>query len=176
MLVVDNEDFELELNRLQGRTAQVIPLPKMGRGSKAETPESLRNLIAGDSLNGNGTAKEIANAYGVSQSSVNAYAGAATSTDRMVAGRLDEKLLENNRKIGRTAQVKLSKAIQHITDEKLQAAKATDLSSIAANMARVVEKTTPKVLEGVTNNNIIFYSPQQIRPENYEVIDVTPIK
>jgi predicted transcriptional regulator len=176
MLIVKDEEFELELNRLnKSNEAQVIPLPKKGRPDNCrEVPEALRNQIAHDSINKHGTAKEIANAYGISQSSVNAYAGGATSTSRLVEGKLDEKLIENNRKIGRFAQVKLSKALKFMTDSKLESAKATELSTIAANMAKVVEKTTPKVPENVVNNNIVFYSPQQIGEGNFETIDVTP--
>lgn len=172
MLVTSDEDFDLELSRLSNRKAEIVPMPKLGRQHTRETPESLRALIASDSLNGNGTAKEIANAYGVSQSSVNAYAGGATSTDRMVAGKLDSDLVTRNKRIGKKAQTKMSMAIDAITKEKLDAAKATDLSSIAANMAKVVDKTIPKAEEKIINNNIVFYSPQQVGPGNYEVIDV----
>jgi uncharacterized protein (DUF4415 family) len=173
MLVVDDEDFELELKRLNEKVAQVVPMPKMGRPDGAtETPESLRKLIASDSITGNGTAKQIAEAYGVSQSSVNAYAGGATSTDRMVAGKLDNDLVQANQRIGRRAQRKLNLALKHITEDKLRDAKATDISQVAANMSRIIEKTTPKVPETQVQNNIIFYSPQQIGEGNYDVIDV----
>jgi len=173
MLVVDSESFELELSRLTNPSAKIVKMDKLGRGDKKETPESLRALIAQDSLNQNGTAKQIAQAYGVSESSVNAYKGGATSTDRMVNGKLDKDLVSRNEKIGKRAQNKMRLAIEHITKEKLEAAKVGEISQVAANMARVVEKTLPKVPENVTQNNIIFYSPQQIGEGNYDVIDVT---
>lgn len=178
MLVVDDEDFELELNRLNDSGAKVVPLPKMGRteGTK-ETPESLRKLIAGEALEGGSTAKEISHAFNISPSSISAYKAGATSTDRLTAGKLDTVLVENNQKIGRTAQNKLMKALKHITEEKMADAKLTDLGQVAANMSRIIEKTTPKVPEAPTvQNNIIFYSPQQIKPENYDVIDLAAEK
>lgn len=173
MLVVNDEDFELELSRMTKPTAEIIAMPKMGRQATKETPESLRALIASDSLNGNGTAAQIAEAYGVSQSSVNAYAGGATSTDRMVAGKFDNKLLERNKRIGIRAQKKMASAIDKITEEKLEASKATELSQIASNLSKVVDRAIPKTDDDRPINNIIFFSPQQVGPNNYDVIDVT---
>jgi len=182
MLIVDDEDFELELKRCNGskNNSTIIKMPKMGRPDGCiETPETLRKLIAGDAIDGIATAKEIAKEYGVSMSSVNAYKGDSTSTDRMVNKVVDSDLKKHNdnkrKKLNSLAHKVSRKALEHITDEKLKASKATDLSQIAANAARVIDKTTPKDGGNTVTNNIHFYSPQQIRKENFEVVEAEVI-
>jgi len=176
MLIVDDEAFELEINRCNPSKSQVIHMPKKGRPEGCiETPESIRKLIAGDAIDGIATTKEIAKEYDVSMSSVNAYKGDSTSTDRMVNKIVDSDLKRHNdnkrKKLNSLAHKVSRKALEHITDEKLEASKATDLSQIAANAARVIDKTTPKEPNSPVTNNIHFYSPQQIRKENFEVVD-----
>lgn len=182
MLIVDDEDFELEMQRCNPskNKSVIIPMDKKGRPDGCiETPESLRKLIAGDAIDGVATTKQIAEAYGVSQSSVNAYKGDSTSTDRMVAKVVDDDLKRHNDKkrerINNLAQRVTKRALEHITDEKLLSSKATDLSQIAANAARVIDKTAPKEAAIAVQNNIHFYSPQQIRKENYEVVDAEAV-
>jgi len=174
MLVVDDESFELELNRSM-RVAQVVSMPAKGRNSAKATPESLRKLIAHDALSGNGTDEEIAEAYGVSQSSVNAYKNGATSTTTYhePAGALKEYVDLTRDKIKNRAQNKLLLALKHMTEEKIAETKPIELSTIAANMSRVVEKMSPKE-QTTVNNNIVFYSPKQISKENFETLDLIP--
>jgi hypothetical protein len=172
MMIVEDEDFELELNK--SVNAQIEIIPAKGRNGAGATPESLRRLIANDALDGM-PAKEISQAYNVSESSVSAYKNGATSTssyDKPATG-LGEFVDAKRDRIKNKAQNKLLLALKHITEDKLKDAKVIELSTIAANMSRVVEKTTPKT-ESVINNNIVFYSPQQIGKENYEAIDVSP--
>jgi hypothetical protein len=58
-----------------------------------------------------------------------------------------------------------------ITDDKLSGCSAKDLSVIASNMGRVVEKTLPKA-EAPDRLTLIVYSPQ-VRSENsYASVDV----
>jgi transposase len=175
MLVVDDEEFELELAR-SINAAPVISMPAKGRqeGTK-ETPEVIRKLVADAAMDG-APAKDIAETYGVSESSVAAYKNGVTSTtqyNKGNGGSLTDFVDGKRDKIKTRAQNKLLLALKHITDEKLSEAKVSDLSTIAANMSRVVEKTMPKE-QSVVNNNIVFYSPKQISKENFEAIDVSP--
>jgi hypothetical protein len=173
MLVVDDESFELELNRSM-RVAEVVSLPAKGRNGAKATPDSLRKLIAHDSLNGV-PAKELAEAYNVSESSVSAYKNGASSTTTYhepAAGLKDYVDLTRD-KIKNRAQNKLLLALKHMTEDKIKEVKPIELSTIAANMSRVVEKMSPKE-QTTVNNNIVFYSPKQISKENYETIDVMP--
>jgi hypothetical protein len=77
-------------------------------------------------------------------------------------------------KIKSRAQNKLLLALKHMTEDKLENTKGVELSTIAANMSRVVEKMTPKTDGNTITNNIVFYSPKQISKENYETIELLP--
>jgi len=174
MMVVSSEEFELEIMRLRAPASSIVKMDKKGRNGAREIPDEIRKLIASTALAGEGTGKEIAKAFGVSQSSVEAYKNDAVSTTTYDKPNAD--LANHNDKVrerirGR-AQNKLALALKYITPEKLQSAKATDLSMVAANMARVVDKVTPKEPDRAVQNNIIFYSPQQVGMGNFEVIDV----
>ena len=173
MMVVDDESFDLELMR-SSSAAKVVEIAAKGRNGANATPESLRKLIANDALDGAPIA-EIAEAYGVSSSSVTAYKNGATSTTNYNQGNgeLKDFVDVKRDRIKNKAQNKLLLALKHITEDKLKDAKVNDLSTVAANMSRVIDKTTPKT-ESVINNNIVFYSPKQISKENYETLDVSP--
>ena len=174
MMVVDEEEFNLELNKSM-RVADVVSMPAKGRNGAKETPETLRKLIAHDAING-APAKEIAESYGVSESSVSAYKNGASSTTTYHEGKgeLKDYVDLTRDKIKSKAQNKLLLALKHMTEDKIKEVKPIELSTIAANMSRVVEKMTPKNEGTTVNNNIVFYSPKQISKENYETLDVAP--
>ena len=58
-----------------------------------------------------------------------------------------------------------------ITDDKLSGCSAKDLSVIASNMGRVVEKVTPKT-EGPDNINFIIYSPELKKEQAFDVVEI----
>jgi hypothetical protein len=104
--------------------------------------------------------------------------GRATKAQRAVNPELsdgwvrDEELKEHidgNVMTARDRAVdKLLSAIGLITDEKMDKCKAPELSRIAADMSRVVEKTAPKqVNSGV---QVLVYAPTIKKEENYEVV------
>ena len=173
-MVVDDESFELELNRSM-RCAEIKEIPSLGRNGSKAVPDSIKKLAANDALNGV-AAKEISEAYNISESSVSAYKNGASSTTtyhqpNKELGTFTDMTRD---KIKSRAQNKLLLALKHMTDDKLSEAKVGDLGTIAANMSRVVEKMSPKQDGPVVNNNIVFYSPKQIAKENFETIDVLP--
>jgi hypothetical protein len=173
MMIVDDEEFELELKRSQ-QVAEIVQLPAKGRNGAKATPDSIRKLVANEMLDG-GSAREVAAAFNISESSVSAYKNGAASTttyhepNKSLGDFVDKK----KNKIKGRAENRLLMALKHITDEKLAEAKVIELSTIAANMSRVVEKVSPKE-QTVVNNNIVFYSPKQISKENYDIVDVSP--
>jgi predicted transcriptional regulator len=173
MLLVDDESFDLELSKLNGVRARVETRMMHGRNpGDTNIPSALRQVIAEEATNG-ASVEELTKAFGVSASSVSAYKNGATSTTsyHQKNEKLESVIDRTRDKIHRRASSKLLKALTEITDEKLKDARATDLSSIAANMSRVIEKTSPKE-DSKIQNNIIFVSPTQIHADNYEVIDV----
>jgi len=174
MLVVDDEEFELELNKSM-RVAEVVTMPAKGRNGAKATPDSLRKLIAHDAING-AAASDVAEAYGVSESSVSAYKNGASSTTTYhePSKSLGDYVDMTRDRIKSKAQNKLLLALKHMTEDKIKEVKPIELSTIAANMSRVVEKMTPRNEGTTVQNNIVFYSPKQISKENYETIELLP--
>ena len=173
MGIISDEDFDLELVRLSGKHSEVIITgSNNGRGPTKELPDSLRKVISEEAIV-NGNTKDIAEAFGISKSSVDAYKNDATSCKTY--DNPNDALQEHNNKvrarINGIATNRIMKALKHITEDKMKDAKIDTLSTVAANMARVVEKTTPKE-RPVVNNNIVFYSPRQIHERNFEIVEV----
>jgi hypothetical protein len=174
MGVVSDEDFDLEVSKLSDNKSSVITYNDKGRSEGDNNiPDAIRKIASEALLNG-APAKLVCTELSISPASASAYKNGATST--ATYDKPNKSLISHNDKIkerinGRASNVML-KALKHITTAKLLDAKPTDLSQIAANMARVIDKTTPKIAEQATNT-IIFYSPKQIDSKNFEVIDVS---
>lgn len=58
-----------------------------------------------------------------------------------------------------------------MTDDKMSGCSAKDLSVIAANMGRVVDKTLPKSDQGDTVN-LIIYSPEMKQEKSFKSVEV----
>lgn len=182
MGVVSDDDFQLELERLNKQpaksNAQIIE-QKRGRGQgNTEVPDSLKQIIGETHLEeGRQAALEISRAFGVSDSSESAYANGATSTAsyNQPKKKLVSHLDKIRSKIQKRAGTKLAAALDAITDEKLEASKAMELSAIARNMAAVVKDMEP---EQTQKNNpdgpgqFIIYAPMFIKEESYQVLQV----
>jgi len=65
---------------------------------------------------------------------------------------------------------KLMAALGLITEDKLSSSSARELSVIAANMSRVVEKTLPKDSGG--NINLVIYSPELRTERGFRKVEV----
>lgn len=143
-----------------------------GRGDKKETPEIVRELIATESLCGT-TNQELAQTFGVSESSVSAYKNGATSTstyhqqDARLATAIDET---RNRIVG-TAQSKLIHALDKINLTGVVNPRVA--SGIARDMSSVVKNLQPDV-PAVANVNarVIVYQPRMKEEDDYNVITV----
>lgn len=160
-----------------GRAPEIIIKDlKHGRGNgNNEVPDSLRAIIAHSLINKEGTLEQIAEIYGVSQSSASAYKHDATSTDSYDDA--DEKLSKSNgifkSKIIDRAGQNLMSALEHITKEKLAAAKVKDIAGIAKDMSSVVNNLTPKN-DGITinDNKVVVYRPRLRQESEYEIIEI----
>src|SRR5665213_3048163 len=87
--IISDSDFECELNDSLVKENQsnpidgkIIDLPTPGRGEGSlEVPESLRKIIGETSqIDGRPQAIDLASRFGISPSSVSAYANGSTST------------------------------------------------------------------------------------------------
>lgn len=141
-----------------------------------EVPNGLRKLIGDESVtNGRQSALELGKAFGVSPSSVSAYANGATSTASYNDTPNAPTIKSAKERIAGKARGKLLAAIRNITEDKLADSKARDLSGIAKDMSAVIKNMEPdtpgKTGEG-QGPTFIFYSPQTRREETFDVIEV----
>jgi hypothetical protein len=77
-------------------------------------------------------------------------------------------------KIVDQAQVKaaerLLEALGLITPEKMENAKLRDLSAVAADMARILEKTSDKAAPNIQQTQILIYAPRTKDEDEYKII------
>ena len=85
---------------------------------------------------------------------------------------IDEKKVESAiAEVRDKALDRLMASLGLLSDDKLTGCSAKDLSVIASNMGRVVEKTHPKS-EAPDNINFIIYAPELKQEKSYEVIEI----
>lgn len=184
MGLVSDEDFDLEIkgkkpnpdNVPSALKDNVIRKPFHGRNpNDNNVPSAIREIIADDT---DKTNKELATTFGVSQSSVNAYQHGATSTSTYDTPdkKLKEVVTQRRERISRKSNKALLRVLNKLdSDEfeaKLDACKATELSTVAANLSRVVEKTSATDNQNVKQQNIIFYAPTPVKTDSFEIIDL----
>lgn len=170
MGIVSNDAFEKEVVNV---VIEHVVIKDKGRGiGNNEVPMELKKLIAEEAINGT-SAKVLSGAFGISESSVNAYKHNATSTASY--HKPNEELVKSNNSVRDTisnkAQSKLLEAIESITKDDLQRTKVKDRASIASAMSNVVknmrEETNPDA--GV---KVMIYSPRVKMEDDYNVIEV----
>jgi len=194
--IVSDSDFELELNKLSksvgtpkkvpsdsNNSAQVIETPSKGRKEgDNNVPESLRNLLAEEHfLNGRNEALSLARDFGISDSSVSAYAKGATSTTTYNEPKpsiLNHIRKSRDRAIKRASR-SLNGALSAITQEKLDNTDAKDLAVIAKNMSGIIKDLLPEDQSSDSNrsNNsgpqFVIFAPQFRKEESFDVIEVS---
>lgn len=186
MGIVSDDDFKSELvnssNKPETKPSVIVPevveSPTKGRGKgNIEVPESLRKIIGEtNQLDGRQSALELARSFGISPSSVSAYAHGATSTAsyKEPEPEITNHIQNGKNRIARKARAKLFSALKHITDDKLEDAKPIDLANIAKNMSGIIKDMEPPIAPGVNDGSkgpqFIFYAPQLQKEESYDVI------
>lgn len=146
-----------------------------GRGEgNLQVPNGLRKLIGAESVtNGRQSAVELAESLGISPSSVSAYDVGATSTSTYADRPNQSHIVDSKLKVAKRARNKLMSALKHITEDKLVATTAKDLSGIAKDMSAVIRNMEPEQPKLVNNDNgpkFVFYAPQFRKESNYEVV------
>ena len=119
---------------------------------------------------------QLAKDFGISPSSASAYANGATSTTNYNTPKpeIANHVQQAKRRIATKARVKLREAIDAITPDKLQNAKAKDISGVARDMAGVIRALESSDDSNNPNNNpngaampaIVIYAPSVVQ-ENY---------
>jgi len=124
-----------------------------------ERAEAAARYIAGE------TTRDLAAEYGVNNKSIHA---AAQSTKNVDMAELRGKNLD---RIRDKAVDLLLQSFDHITSEKLEKASARDLTTMAGNLASVVERTSVKE-EKQSNVQFILYCPDQKPEDKYKIVEV----
>lgn len=172
MGIVSSEDFEIEKKQVE-----IKRLPDKGRGNGNNgVPDSLRKIIGEtSSIDGRQEGLSLANQFGISPSSVSAYSNGSTSTASYDSPtEIKNHIDDAKERISKSARIRLRKALHHITDEKLEGAKLTELSSVAKDMAGIIKVMEPE-REANQNQNgpiFVFYAPQIREEKGFDYIEV----
>lgn len=187
MGIVSEKDFNSELSRVVEKrdepkstptiTGEIVNVSR-GRGEgSTSVPDGLRKIIGEESaINGRQSAIELASQFGLSPSSVSAYANGATSTASY--NETPNKPFVNDAKmrVSKRARGKLMLALSKLTGEKMEGANAKDLAGIAKDMSAIVrtmEPETPKSPgEEGKGPTFIIYSPQFRDERHFETVVV----
>lgn len=184
MGIVSDKDFDAERQDSEVGNAPkprphtvVIPMAEKGRGTgNFEVPNTLRNIIGEEAVvNGRQAGVALAREFGISPSSVSAYAKGATSTATYDETPNKDSITNAKGRVAKRARGKLMLALSKLTGEKLDSANAKDLAGIAKDMA-VVSKAmdtddgkSPNA-SGINNTTFIVYAPQHKTEEHYDVV------
>lgn len=193
MGIVSPKDFEKELTNVSGSRDVKIPsisiedndgpsitgtVQRIERGrteGAIEVPNAIRNLIGDESVtNGRQSALQLAQEFGISPSSVSAYANGATSTSTY-NDKPNAKVITSARmRVTKRATSKLMKALNGITEDTLEGLPAKDCAAIAKDMSAIIKNMESKDSgsEGPVHNGptFVFYKPQMRTEESYEVV------
>ena len=195
--VVSDDEFDLELEKSNQSnwkkatlhyepvepspeviTPEIVETPHRGRQENdVNVPDSLRQIIGETSeLEGRAAAVKLAKEFGISSSSVSAYANGATSTKSYDTAKesIRDHINRSKERISKRARRNLNLALSNITPEKLAAAKLRDLSGLAKDMSGIVKDMEPNVnlTEAANKPQFVFYSPQFKKEEHFDVIVV----
>lgn len=183
--IVADEQFEQELLNSKATVfkprefdASVIDKADRGRGKgNNEVPEGLRKIIGETSIiEGREAAVSLAADFGISPSSVSAYAKGATSTAtyNKPENTLVNYLTSRKNRITKKALTKLTSALDVITPEKLQDMKTKDVAALAKDMS-VIAKNMEPANTGTGESNapkFVVYAPSIRDERTYETIVV----
>lgn len=83
-----------------------------------------------------------------------------------------DKIQEKIKPIQDKAIDKLMESLGLMTSEKLEKCGAKDLSTIASNVSKVISNTMPKEVNVDGRTQIIMYTPNQKRMDEFDVVEI----
>lgn len=175
--IVPDEIFEQEVTKFLNGT--VVSAKDKSRHEGDLVPDSLRKLIGDTALeSGRGAAKELASAFGISDSAISAYKKGATSCDSYnnPTKTLGAHIAKTKERISRRAGKLAIRSLDHLTDDKLANASAPELANIAKSASAIVKEMEPPVSmnpSAAPTVQFVIHAPQMVKEEKYAVIDVT---
>jgi predicted transcriptional regulator len=184
--IVSDDEFLRELEKISGTKKEVlvpeiIDIEKPGRAEgDVNVPDALRKIIGEDAvINGRQSALGLAGMFGISPSSVSAYAKGATSTASYDSPKpaILNHINKSRARASKKASHVLNSALSAITQDKLDYADATDLSGIAKDMSVIIKNLEPKESVTPINNEstpqFVIFAPQFRDERSYDTIQVT---
>lgn len=142
----------------------VIPLGNPGNVQKPKLDQETKDEIAFRARAGE-RQTSLASEFGVSQSAIGEIEQGRTKVNEVaVQSRLDQ--------VQDVAMTKLLESLGYMTTDKLDKAKATDLSSIAANMSKVVSNVRVKNDQSGPVVNVNVYAPELRNERTFKTIEV----
>ena len=190
MGVVSDNEFESELEKFrqpeskqsESKQSVIIQDEDRGRGvGNTAIPDSVQKIIGETSvIEGRKAATQLAAFFGVSDSSVSAYANGAASTASYHSPKPELKSHIDKRRahvINRARRTMLT-AIDCITEDKLKIEKPSTLSAVAKDMSVIIKNMEPSRAEpgvdgdSVTNQPFVIFAPQFRDERSFEVINV----
>lgn len=154
--LVSDSDFFAELknesNNSKTRARPLVPeiVPDTRKGRKendVNVPDSLRKIIGETAvIDGRQSALDLANQFGISPSSVSAYAKGATSTAsyNSPTSSIISHINKSRERAVKRASKTLNAALSAINQEKLDYSDAKDLSGIAKDMSVIIKNLEPQ--------------------------------
>jgi hypothetical protein len=182
--LLTDDEFEREFSKkkIQVEVEESHKVEESPRGRSEgdmNVPDSLRQIIGETAVvDGRQAALKLANQFGISPSSVSAYANGATSTTTYdtPSKSIFSHINKSRARAIKRAQKTLNGALSAITQEKLDYSDAKDLSGIAKDMAVVIKNLEPeKVVDesaAKQTPQFVIYAPQFKQENSFEVIDV----
>lgn len=181
--IISDEDFAREMEGIEKNkppplVGEVIDSPHRGRQiGDVNVPESIRKIIGEESvINGREAALELAKVFGVSESSVSAYAKGATSTTtyHKPDSTLQNYLAARKNRLTKKSLAKLALALDSITPEKIKELKVRDASAVAKDMSVIAKNMEPEKEEKSGNDGpkFVVYAPTIKDERSYETIIV----
>jgi predicted transcriptional regulator len=147
----------------EGRIEErVINRPGKEQGLGNLSPEAKNEIAIRSRLGESQVA--LANEFGVTQPTVSYIERGKTKTD-------EEKVESAINQVRDKALERLMHSLGLITDDKLSGCSAKDLSTIASNMSRVVEKTIPRA-EVDNKINLVIYAPELRQEKSFKTIEI----
>jgi predicted transcriptional regulator len=140
-----------------------------GNGISHPIPDFIKVLAGSLSRTKLDTQSNIAKEFGISQAEVSHIKrGNPNAVSPKVESQIESKLLE----VKDSAVDRLMKSLGCITDEKLESEKDVGkLSSVAANLSRVIDRSQSGTHAGVVQLNI--YAPQIKEESRFKTLEVT---
>ncbi len=170
---VFNEEIEKYLS------GSVITKQVNGRKpGENDIADSLRKVIGQTYLeSGKHAALEITKSLGISESSARAYMSGSTSTKtyKNPTTDLGNHIARTKQRIQKRAGKVAIRALDAISDDKLQEASAGELANVARTATAIVKEMEPPVLNGAGNGPQVqfqIYAPTIVKEDKYDVIDV----